>query len=183
MNPTWDSGKYPVLSRGVDWGPVHARLVPVVPEEDSPMVGNVTIVPFVGEACVLIRLTSGRWECVGGTLEPGERYMDALRREVREEIGSELVTFRPFGQFECFSSSPQPYRPHLPHPRFVRCVGYGTVNPVGEPTNPPDGEQVAEVAIVSISEAVRRFRADGREELAELYLLADHIKRLDRGER
>ncbi|GIQ63474.1 hypothetical protein PACILC2_20420 [Paenibacillus cisolokensis] len=42
---------------------------------------------------------------------------------------------------------------------------------------------MAEVAIVPVSEAIRRFRADGREELAELYLLADHIKRLDRGER
>lgn len=33
----------------------------------------------------------GRWDIVGGRINPGETLMENLRREVREEIGSELV--------------------------------------------------------------------------------------------
>ncbi|MHB9327330.1 nucleoside triphosphatase NudI [Phytobacter ursingii] len=33
----------------------------------------------------------GQWALSGGGVEPGERIEDALRREVREELGKELV--------------------------------------------------------------------------------------------
>ena len=76
------------------------------------------------------------------------RTWTPARRELLEEAGAQLLTFELFGAWHCRSSAPAPYRPHLPHPESYRVVGYGEVALVGAPTNPPDGEQVIEVACV-----------------------------------
>jgi hypothetical protein len=54
----------------------------------------------------------------------------------------------------------------LPYPEFYRFVGYGEVEIVGGPQNPPDGERVVAAECVSIEEANRRFREIGRSDLA-----------------
>ena len=99
--------------------------------------------------------------------------MPALRRELREELGAELVSFTLLGGWRCVSSAPQPYRPHLPHPESVRVVVVGEVRLVARPTTLDFGGPVKAVDTVLIAEARRRFEADGRPELADLYGLAD----------
>ena len=147
----------------------------------AELISNVYAVSFIGARCLLIRMMHRQrqvWDLTGGTLEPGETYLDAVRRELMEEAGAQLLTFEPFGAWHCWSSAPAPYRPHLPHPESYRVVGYSEVELLGSPTNPPDGEQVIEVACVPVEEAVRRLRTSWPDmpELAELYRLAAALR-------
>lgn len=163
--------QFPALSTSIHWGIIEAefRLDGIV---DETLVSNVSIIPFIGDRCVVFQLDNGNWELPGGTLEPGERYMDGLKRELMEELGAELLSYQIFGQFHCTSSALEPYRPHIPHPNFVRIIGYGDVVLIGKPLNPEDGEQVVAVEVVEIDEAIRRFREQNRYDIAEMYRLA-----------
>jgi 8-oxo-dGTP diphosphatase len=166
---------FPALSKGIVWGAVENCFTPDY-KVDEALVSNISIIPTVGDRYAVMQLEDGRWELAGGTLEPEEHHMDALVREVKEELGAELLSYTLFGCFACHSSAKEPYRPHIPHPHFVRLVGYGEVELVGDPLNPPDGEQVAVVDVVGIDEAVKRFRAIGRSDIAELYWMAHRIR-------
>ncbi|MFC5653408.1 NUDIX domain-containing protein [Paenibacillus solisilvae] len=168
---------YPTLSGIIDWDIVTAKFTTEQAADES-LISNISIAPVVGDSYVMMQVESGKWELAGGTLEPAEPYMDALKREVKEELGAELVSYTRIGHFKCQSAAEGPFRSHIPHPHFIRLVGYGEVHIVGAPLNPPDGEQVVAVEIVSIEEAVRRFEAIDRYDIAELYRLAHNMRRL-----
>ncbi|MBP1990600.1 GrpB family protein [Paenibacillus eucommiae] len=172
----WNGQDFPALFYPVDWGPVQAvfKLTDQVTEE--ALVSNVSIVPCIGDNYVVIQAANGMWELPGGTLEPGEHYRNALRREVMEELGGELLSYQVFGQFYCESSAEQPFRAHIPHPRFIRVAGYGEVRLVRPPLTPDHGEQIAVVKVVDITEAVGILEAAGRYDIAELYRLAHIIR-------
>lgn len=163
------------LSGVIRWGTVTARfcLDGVTNEE---LISNISIIPVVGDQYVVMQLEDSRWELIGGTLEPEEAYMDGLRRELMEEIGAELISYHPFGHFQCTSTLEAPYRAHILHPHFVRLLGYGEVKLVSKPLNPADGEQVSLVELVDIDEAVRRFEEIGRHDIAEMYQLAHRVR-------
>lgn len=140
------------------------------------LIGNVNIVPFVGNMCLAIQLTNGQWEMPGGTREPGEPFIETVRRELLEEAGARMISFTPFGAWRCLSTAPEPYRAHLPHPEFYRVAGWGDVEVVGKPLNLAGAEEVAVVECVTVEEAARRFRESGRPDLSDLYLLAAELR-------
>jgi len=167
--------EFKTLKNKINWGPVEAEFVL---GHDYPMnlVSNVSIVPTVGDNYVIIRSKDGKYELPGGTLEPNETIMDGLAREVIEEVGSRLIDYHIVGYFLCRSSSEKPYRAHIPHPEFVRLFGYGEVQLLGKPTNPADGEQIEEVEIMGLDQAVNLLITGGRHDIADLYKLAHRVK-------
>ena len=176
------SSRYPALFSDMfwDWGPITAqfRMTTELPPADSLI--KVRVVPFVGYQVVTFKMADGNWDHPGGTLEPGETYMDALARESMKEAGALITNFSAFGILECYSHNSQPYRPHYPHPNFTHLIGFGDAEIVSNPTPAAEGdyEIVNEVDIVDLGEAVSRLRArsDG-EWQAEMYLLAAKLRR------
>ncbi len=166
---------FPHLFREViwPWGPTRAVFEYHESLPPAHLISNVNFVPFVDEKrCLILRLQDNSWEIPGGTLEPAEQYLDTIRRELREEAGANLMNFELLGMWKCYSAAERPYRSHLPHPLSYRLVGYGNVKRMGKPLNPPDGEQIAVVDIVSVEVASQRFLSIGRADLAELYRFA-----------
>jgi NAD+ diphosphatase len=64
------------------------------------------MLPIAGDRCVLgrsPRFAASMWSCLAGFIEPGETIEDAVRREVREEVG--IVC----GRVSYFASQPWPF--------------------------------------------------------------------------
>ena len=172
---TSNAAEYSHLFRTLDWKVVTAdfEMTSQLPRDD--MIAAVNVVPRIGDRWLLVQFSSGVWWVPGGTREPGEELYATLQRELLEEAGAELGSVRWLGAWKCHSTQPKPYRSHIPHPVFYRAVAIGQARVTCAPTMPPDGETVVDVAVVSLDEAVERFRSTGRDDLADLYRLANAV--------
>jgi 8-oxo-dGTP pyrophosphatase MutT (NUDIX family) len=172
--------KYPHLFCKVfwEWGPIQAEFKLLDNEPPSNLIAHVNLVPRANNGWVLIQHKNGAWDIPGGTLEPGETYIETLRRELLEEAGAELLSFQVLGAWHCNSLAKKPYRPHLPFPEFYRLVGCGQVELNTVPSNPPDEEQIAAVECVSLKQTIANFQGCQRHDLVELYQFASEMENL-----
>lgn len=170
--------KYPNLFKEVrvPSGPMSVQFTDgALPSEE--LISNVNAVPMTEEGeWVVIQLDDGKWEIPGGTVEPDEKPLDALARELMEEAGARLISAEYIGALRMQSYAERPFRPHLPHPVAYRVIYRCVVELDSAPQIPAEGgERVVSVDVVGLDEAVRRFEEIERYELAELYRFAHEL--------
>ena len=168
-----DERDYPVLfgTTELPWGPMDVRFSLLSGEVDERLLARVHVVPFVGDACVVVGFDTGDWGPVGGGLEPGEGWRQALR----EEAGARLRAFTPFGVLRCHARG-APFRAHLPHPDFDHLYGYGDVELVGPPEVPEGGEHTVAVRLLTPGRAAAFLAGKGKAWDADLYRLAARLR-------
>jgi 8-oxo-dGTP diphosphatase len=137
------------------------------PVQEIAVVG---MLPYVGDEWLLVHHGDGWWPGAGGKLDPGESYLEAIQREVREETGASIVHYTVIGAYRCLSLAEKPLHPHLPWPWFYHVVGFGEVAFVAQPA-PTDQEQIPEVVTLPLDQACQRL-------LTNAYAGAENVEAL-----
>lgn len=159
-----------------EWGGLDAVFSTDPPPDE--LVSNIHVVGFAGERIVVCR-DHRVWFLPGGTREPGETIDECATRELMEEAGARLKgPLHWIGAHYCVSDQPEPYRPHLPHPRKAWLWCYADVEVTSDPTNPDDGEQVLEVRAAESREAKHLLRKtdEAWQWLPDLVSLAEELR-------
>lgn len=91
------------------------------------------------------QLYPNMWECGGGQLNPGENFIDAIKRQMKEELGIIITKPREFKVYEIITNSSQKKMPGV---RFI-CDIESYVNDK-EPQ--VDGKELIEWKWLNISE-------------------------------
>jgi 8-oxo-dGTP pyrophosphatase MutT (NUDIX family) len=139
------------------------------------LIANAYIVPRVRSEWLYLIQSDGRLQLPGGKKELGESHREALDRELLEEAGAEILDTSLIGHWLLRSKRERAFRPHLSHPESAAVVFSGTVRLVAEPINPAGSGQTREVVVAPLTEVVAALRADRRDDLADLYLLASDL--------
>lgn len=117
---------------------------------------GVGAVVFRGDTVLVIKRGQppfeGRWSIPGGKLLHGERVVDGVRREVREETGLEIELLGLLDVFDALPGDPDgDFTSHMV------IIDYAAEWVSGEPVA---GDDAAEAEFVSIEEAVSRLSWD-----------------------
>jgi 8-oxo-dGTP diphosphatase len=144
------------------------------------LTGTVKMVAYTGDKYLAVRSPSGWWE-PGGKPEPGEDYLETIRREMLEETGCRVIDFTLFGAFRCYSLRDAPPEPGLLWPEFYFLWGYGEVIQVAQP-QPTPTEEILEIGFAPLEETCRRLQATpgAGPLLVDIYRLADRLRRKNR---
>lgn len=170
--------KYPTLSGLVGQLRPNVHFRRFEEELASTICGSSYVIPFISDSqCLVTRRSNGKWVLPGGTLEPGETWEEAGRRELMEETGSILGDLHPIGMYSCVSQSDEARLFHLPHPEHVRVVSWADVvrNTSGRFDPDPDSS-IVEVRTVHYKRAAELFGPESAD-YGELYLFAHELKR------
>jgi len=141
------------------------------------LVTRLHLVAIDPDGLVVVCRSVEQWRFLpGGRREQGESLHQVAERELLEEAGCTVVggPGPVFAHQRVWSRDPAPHRPYFPHPQSAWAYAVTSVQVVGPPTNPRDGEIVVEVRRLPVRQAADWVRIHDPEH-ADVLLLAEAL--------